>query len=92
MLLLIDNYDSFTYNLFQYLANWAEVRVARNTASAWKILPTCAVGHRISRGRQRPRTPHLNDVILRFGTEPAHTGGAWDTSALATATAAWSAG
>ena len=31
MLLLIDNYDSFTYNLFQYLSELGEeVWVARN--------------------------------------------------------------
>jgi anthranilate/para-aminobenzoate synthase component II len=31
MLLLIDNYDSFTYNLFQYLSELGEeVVVARN--------------------------------------------------------------
>ena len=31
MLLLIDNYDSFTYNLFQYLSELgAEVEVIRN--------------------------------------------------------------
>ena len=31
MLLLIDNYDSFTYNLFQYLAELgADVQVRRN--------------------------------------------------------------
>ncbi len=33
MILLIDNYDSFTYNLYQYLCELgAEVRVARNDA------------------------------------------------------------
>ena len=33
MLLMIDNYDSFTYNLVQYLGELgAEVRVARNDA------------------------------------------------------------
>jgi anthranilate synthase component 2 len=33
MLLLIDNYDSFTYNLAHYLGAWgAEVRVLRNDA------------------------------------------------------------
>ncbi len=33
MLLLIDNYDSFTYNLYQYLAELgADVRVVRNDA------------------------------------------------------------
>ena len=31
MLLLIDNYDSFTYNLYQYLSELgAEVQVVRN--------------------------------------------------------------
>ena len=31
MLLLIDNYDSFTYNLFQYLSELgADVEVIRN--------------------------------------------------------------
>ena len=31
MILLIDNYDSFTYNLYQYLAELgAEVSVVRN--------------------------------------------------------------
>ena len=33
MLLLIDNYDSFTYNLYQYLAELGiEPRVLRNDA------------------------------------------------------------
>ena len=30
MILLIDNYDSFTYNLAQYISHFAEVRVLRN--------------------------------------------------------------
>ncbi|WP_404403337.1 anthranilate synthase component II [Jeotgalibacillus malaysiensis] len=30
MILLIDNYDSFTYNLYQYLSEYDEVKVIRN--------------------------------------------------------------
>ena len=34
MILLIDNYDSFTYNLAQYLGTFTEVEVLRNDADA----------------------------------------------------------
>lgn len=30
MILLIDNYDSFTYNLYQYIGEFAQVKVVRN--------------------------------------------------------------
>ena len=30
MILLVDNYDSFTYNLAQYLGTFTEVEVLRN--------------------------------------------------------------
>ena len=37
MILLVDNYDSFTYNLVQYLAAYAEIEVVRNDeATLWE--------------------------------------------------------
>jgi anthranilate synthase component II len=43
MLLMIDNYDSFTYNLVQYLGELgAEVRVARNDAITLDEIETIA--------------------------------------------------
>ncbi len=58
MILLIDNYDSFTYNLYQYLCELgAEVRTVRNdetsVAEIEAMAPTCR-GIVISPG---PRTP-----------------------------------
>ena len=70
MLLMIDNYDSFTYNLVQYLqALGAEVRVERNDAltvdEIEKLAPQRIV---ISPG---PRTPNdagvSMEVIERLG-------------------------
>ncbi len=70
MLLLIDNYDSFTYNLFQYLSELGEeVWVVRNDqVSLDKIearLPQRIV---ISPGPGTPlQTGISNDVIHHFG-------------------------
>jgi anthranilate synthase/aminodeoxychorismate synthase-like glutamine amidotransferase len=70
MILLIDNYDSFTYNLYQYLCELnSEVHVVRNDAATLedieKMSPEKIV---ISPG---PRTPDKagisNDVVRHFG-------------------------
>lgn len=71
MLLLIDNYDSFTYNLFQYLSELGEeVVVARNDqVSLDEIearLPRYIV---ISPGPGTPEQAGIsNDVIRHFGS------------------------
>jgi len=70
MLLLIDNYDSFTYNLFQYLSELGqEVRVARNDkitiAEIEKLGPERIV---VSPGPSTPQRAGIsNDVIRHFG-------------------------
>jgi anthranilate synthase component 2 len=65
MLLMIDNYDSFTYNLVQYLGELGEnVRVARNDElsvdAIRKLAPECIV---ISPG---PGTPSQAGVSLEL--------------------------
>ena len=70
MLLLIDNYDSFTYNLFQYLSELGqEVLVARNDKitieEIEKLKPERIV---VSPGPSTPlRAGISNDVIRHFG-------------------------
>ena len=71
MLLLIDNYDSFTYNLFQYLSELGEeVIVVRNDKTTLgeidKMKPQRIV---ISPGPSTPlRAGISNDVIRHFGS------------------------
>ena len=70
MILVIDNYDSFTYNLVQYLGELgAEVRVARNDAtsidSIGRARPERIV---ISPGPGRPEQAGITmEVIRQFG-------------------------
>lgn len=70
MILLIDNYDSFTYNLYQYLSELGEeVKVARNDKITLKDIermePERIV---ISPGPGRPEDAGIsNKAILKFG-------------------------
>ncbi len=70
MILLIDNYDSFTYNLYQYLCELgADIRVVRNDQADLEdiagIAPERIV---ISPGPGTPdRAGISNDVIRHFG-------------------------
>src|SRR4030066_387409 len=71
MLLLIDNYDSFTYNLFQYLSERGEkVMVVRNDKTTVgeieKMKPERIV---ISPGPSTPQQAGIsNEVIRHFGS------------------------
>jgi anthranilate synthase/aminodeoxychorismate synthase-like glutamine amidotransferase len=65
--LLIDNYDSFTYNLYQYLCELgAEVTVVRNDAmgveEARALAPDCIV---ISPGPGLPRDAGISVELIR---------------------------
>jgi anthranilate synthase/aminodeoxychorismate synthase-like glutamine amidotransferase len=70
MLLLLDNYDSFTYNLYQYLAELgAEVVVRRNDQITLdEIAALAPAGIVISPGPCTPNEAGIcNDVVLAFG-------------------------
>ena len=70
MLLLIDNYDSFTYNLFQYLSELGqEVRVARNDKITIEEIERLAPERIVvSPGPSTPQRAGIsNDVIRHFG-------------------------
>jgi anthranilate synthase/aminodeoxychorismate synthase-like glutamine amidotransferase len=70
MVLVIDNYDSFTYNLVQYLGELgAEVRVRRNDQIGLDEVAEMTPEHIvISPGPGRPEAAGISmDVIRRFG-------------------------
>jgi anthranilate synthase/aminodeoxychorismate synthase-like glutamine amidotransferase len=72
MLLLLDNYDSFTYNLYQYLCELgAEVVVRRNDQTTLEEIAALApAGIVISPGPCTPNEAGIcNDVIQMFGPD-----------------------
>jgi len=71
MLLLIDNYDSFTYNLFQYLSELGQtVTVVRNDKAAIDEIESMKPSYIvISPGPSTPMQAGIsNDVIRHFGS------------------------
>jgi len=71
MVLVIDNYDSFTYNLVQYLGELgAEVVVRRNNEVSLDEIETLAPARLlISPGPGRPEDAGLTlEIIRRFGS------------------------
>ena len=70
MVLLIDNYDSFTYNLYQYLSELgADVRVVRNDAVTLEEIESMAPERIvISPGPCTPAEAGIStEVVRRFG-------------------------
>ena len=72
MILLIDNYDSFTYNLAQYLGTFTEVKVLRNDAEALEEEAQKADGLVFSPGPGWPADAgKMEDLIKTFvGVKP----------------------
>jgi len=71
-ILLLDNYDSFTYNLYQYLCELgADVEVVRNDEITVEQIEARELdGIVISPGPSRPENAGVSlDVIRRFGPE-----------------------
>jgi len=72
MIVVIDNYDSFTYNLVQYLGELgADVRVMRNDAVTVEMIRAARPDHIvISPGPGRPENAGVTmDVIREMGRE-----------------------
>ena len=68
-ILLLDKYDSFTYNLYQYLAELgADVRVHDTWAPAH---PIDAVAARVEREHERAATPIYAQRHGSVGTHPS---------------------
>jgi anthranilate/para-aminobenzoate synthase component II len=70
MILLIDNYDSFTWNLYQYFCELgAEVVVRRNDEMTW---PISSAGSAENRDLAGPCTPSESGISLEvIRTMPA---------------------
>ena len=71
MILIIDNYDSFTYNLYQYLCELgADVTVVRNDMATLEDVEAMSPkGIVISPGPRTPKEAGIsNDVVRRFGS------------------------
>jgi anthranilate synthase component II len=67
MILLLDNYDSFTYNLFQYLCQiGADIKVVRNDAADLAELNTWDIhGIVISPGPGVPETAGISVPVIK---------------------------
>ena len=69
MILLIDNYDSFTYNLYQYLSEFTKIKVVRNDEVSLDDIKNMNIsGIVISPGPGNPDESGICiDVIKEFG-------------------------
>ena len=71
MIVLIDNYDSFTFNLYQYLAELgAEVEVRRNDETSLEDLDSLNPAKIVvSPGPSNPAKAGISNDAIRFFSE-----------------------
>ncbi|EFQ57922.1 aminodeoxychorismate/anthranilate synthase component II [Streptococcus downei] len=70
MILLVDNYDSFTYNLLQYLGSFSQVQVVRNDAPNLFELAQKADALVLSPGPGWPaEAGQMEDLIKDFASQ-----------------------
>ncbi len=65
MILLVDNYDSFTYNLAQFIQEFAEVEVIRNDAKDLFQRAEAASGIVLSPGPGKPSSAGDLEALIR---------------------------
>lgn len=66
MIILIDNYDSFTFNLYQYLSEFSEVKVCRNNeVTIDELVNLNPEGIVISPGPGRPENAGISVNIIK---------------------------
>ncbi|MCX7678482.1 MAG: anthranilate/aminodeoxychorismate synthase component II, partial [Spirochaetes bacterium] len=72
MFLMVDNYDSFTYNIVQYFKEEGQqVEVIRNDADLSRVNFSNYVGIILSPGPSRPENSGITlDIIKRCGDIP----------------------
>ncbi|MEG2354036.1 MAG: aminodeoxychorismate/anthranilate synthase component II [Clostridium sp.] len=70
MIVLIDNYDSFTFNLYQYLSEFEEVKIFRNDEiTVEEIIQLKPKGIVISPGPGRPENAgRILEIIRELGS------------------------
>jgi anthranilate synthase/aminodeoxychorismate synthase-like glutamine amidotransferase len=65
MIALIDNYDSFTYNIYDYLSRYRPVKVFRNTGSLSEVASHKPEGIVLSPGPSHPANSLLTLDVIR---------------------------
>jgi anthranilate synthase/aminodeoxychorismate synthase-like glutamine amidotransferase len=66
MIALIDNYDSFTFNIYDYLSRYSRVKVFRNTENLAEVVALRPEGIVLSPGPSHPAISLLTLDVIGF--------------------------